>query len=219
MQRARDELLSRARLARHEHGGLGRRDALDHREHTLHRGALTDHVLEADRHGRALAQTPQLGAQETELDRTSHAQHQLLELERFGQEIVRTCANRSDRGVEIREGRDEDDGHVPAARGELLAQLEARPPAEAHVGHDGVERLRLEAPERVVRGAGARGDVAALREARREQVAHGGVVVDDEDLRCVDCHPPVMTASRLLPQADSLIQREACESSSASGSR
>ena len=67
-------------------------------------------------------------------------------------------------------------------------------PAHVEVGDDDVEVLGRRTLERLVGRACARSTVeAAPREARLEQLAHGSVVVDDEDAAA---HGSVFLAGR-----------------------
>lgn len=73
MDRARDDVLARPRLALQHHGDVGRRDALQNAENLSHCEALADHLAETVRLGRQQL-GPRVPRHEAQLN-LAHAEH------------------------------------------------------------------------------------------------------------------------------------------------
>ena len=183
VDRARDDLLAGAALAGDEHGGVGRRDALDQVVCLLHRGALPDEGVESRQPSRLQAQPLHLLAQAAVRRRPVDRDREDVELDRLVDEVVGAHADGSDRRVEAAERGEHDDGHVGAAAHDALAKLEAAEAAHVEIRHDDVEVLRVERPERLVRRRSRLDDEASLAEPESEGLAQRRVVIDQKDSR------------------------------------
>src|SRR5438128_2616044 len=188
MDGPRDQLLARAALARDQHGGRGRRDLGDQLVYAGHLRMTAYHALERSREtarvGRAAGerrgQIEHLALQRTLVERTLGQHEDVVDVERFGQVIVRAALERFDGGPELAHGgRDDDDGR---GVGGLDARQNVDPGLPRHplVQHHEIDLVSLHDLERLgaVRGFE---HVAGFFEDRAHRGAHALLVVDDED--------------------------------------
>jgi hypothetical protein len=111
VQRLGDQLLARAGLAGHEHGGVGARDLLDLVVDRLHRGRRADHPAEAPEPAQLLAQRAHLPAQPR---RALDVRENLFEppdVDRLGEIVGDAAADRAHGGVDARVAGHEHDVH------------------------------------------------------------------------------------------------------------
>jgi hypothetical protein len=183
MQRPRDHLFTGAALTGHEDGDVGIRDTIDELEDGLHRRGVTGELVEARC---SLDLPPQPLDLLTELTMSSRAidgDREGLELHRFADEVVRSGADRRDRGVEATEGGEDDDRHVGAIGDDALAELDAVHMAHVEVGHHDIEVLAHDETLRVLCRRSRRDLVAALAQSDLERLGETDIVVDEEDAR------------------------------------
>ena len=186
VERARRDLLGGARFTRDQHGAPGRRGARHHVAHARHLRRGAD-----DAQGRPRARRrPELAAEHEVLlaqGRPVEAAHDrvedLLGAERLEHEIGRPRPHGLDRGLEIGEGRDQDDVGEQAVAAQVREPGEPGAAAQDVVEDDEVEMARFEQPARGEGIAHRLDPGAARRERPHQEVAHARLVVDDEDLR------------------------------------
>jgi hypothetical protein len=183
VDRARDDLLAGAALAGDEHGCIGDRDLIDQRIDLMHRGRRADHVAAAARRCDDLAQPLDLAAQRAVLGGAADRDRERFDLDRLGHEVVRTRADRADRGLEAAKRGQHDDRQIGPVGDDVLAQLEAGHALHVEIGDDDVDIVLGQRRDRV-RAAAERHDVeAALLEAELDEIDHLALVVDDKHFR------------------------------------
>ena len=183
VQRARDELLAGAGLARDQHGHARARQPPDRLEHLLHRRRLTDDARRRLRRSSAPAAAAAALPRRArdELDR-------FVDVERLRQILERAALVGGHGAVEIRVRRDHDDGNVGIRAREPLHELEAAHVGHADVGDQHVGPAVLERVEEFLAGLeGAREHVGLLQRLL-EHPPHGLVVVDDPNGQSGRCH-------------------------------
>jgi hypothetical protein len=170
----RDQLLAGAGFAVQEHRYRQRRDArngvvdLDDRRIVAH-----DHRLGAELD---LGASPR-GRLHGRVD----PRHQGLHLEGLGEVIEDAEPARRGGGLDRPVGGHEDDPRVGAGFAGVLEELDAGAVSEIDVGDDHVEIRRLESLSRLV-GRRRRANLESfLAEGQGHHLAHGRVVVDDEN--------------------------------------
>ena len=177
VQRARDQLLAGAALARDQHRRVGGRGAQQGVVHAPHRRAAADErragqaglVGIAGRVG-GQAQAPHLGAQAVIAHRARQRQSDRLDLERLGHEVVGAGADRRDRGLQAAERGDHHDRRVGAVGRDPRRDVQARDPRHVQIDDDRVEvRLVEQRQRRLARRA--RRDLEAPRAQGRSPAA------------------------------------------------
>jgi hypothetical protein len=96
VQGARHQLLARAALARHQHGGIGLGDGVDDMAQPATLGRFAEDVGKRRRGGHHLAQPADLLTKLAGLASAVGRHHELLDLEWLGDEIVGPGANGRD---------------------------------------------------------------------------------------------------------------------------
>jgi hypothetical protein len=148
MDRARDELLARPRLAQNEHGGVARADPRDHRAQVLDGGAHADEARSLRRPADDAAQSRDLAAEPVAVDGVGDALEQVVIVERLGHEAERAAAHRVDRGVDGAVRGEDDDGDVGGTVRDPVQDVEAGLLAEAEIEQHRVEPLARDLLER-----------------------------------------------------------------------
>ena len=151
VDRARDQLLAGAALARDQHRAVGARDLRHDVEHAAQRAAVADDVLEAVLRAQLALQRAVLGLEATVLDRLldEPAHHvEVALVERLLEVPERARAQRFDRALGAAEARDDDAGQVGVDLVDLPHQLESVQARHAHVGDDEVEAALRQERER-----------------------------------------------------------------------
>ena len=193
VQRARDELLARAGLARDQHRHARARQAADRLEHLLHRRRLADDARRRLR-GRLLGRSARALPRRArdELDR-------FVDVERLRQILEGAALIGRHGAVEIRVRRDDDDGDVGIHAREPLHELEPAHVRHADVRDQHVGPAELQRAEELLAGfEGAREHVRLLQRLL-EHPPHGLVVVDDPNGQTGRCHQraPLATGKRI----------------------
>jgi hypothetical protein len=209
---ARDDLLACAALAGDEHRCVGIDDLLHDLSEGDHRRAGADQIVEAARLIERAREELDLSAERSMLRGARHRERERIDLERLGDEVIGSRADRSDRGLETAEGGDDDDRKILASGDDPLTQLESVHRAHVEIGDHAVERLRLRQGEGVGGRHTRHAVEALLAQTAHDQIAHRGVVVDDE-------HAPAHAAAgrkmkKLVPRPTSLstVMRPPCSS-------
>ena len=142
MDRLRDQLLARARLAGDEHRRARRRRLLDHLVDLPHLGAVADHRPERA----VLAQLPpqrlDLAQRLLPFDDLVEQNLQPLDVDRLGQVVVGAFLHRLDRGLDRALRRQQQRGDVGALR---LQRAQQRQPVHARHHQIGDDDRRAEA--------------------------------------------------------------------------
>ena len=180
MQGARDELFARAAFAADEHRGLGLADALQEIVHFFHRRARAEQLVEAARFFDRALQALHLERERAVLDGALDGDRHHVDVERLGDEVVSSGADRLNCRFHAAERGDHDHRQLGMQLGCLLTQLEPIQLAHVDVREHHVEVLHRELVERFVRIGLPVWLVAVLLQAFGEQLAHAGVVVYDE---------------------------------------
>ena len=181
VDRAREDFLAGAALARQQHRRLEAGGALHHLEHLDHRlGGGHDRVIA----GSALdlaAQQLVGAAQALALARLAQREQHLGGGEGLGEVVVGAALHRLDRELRGAEGRHQDHGRFRQAPHQLGQQLEAVHPGHAQVAEHQLGGGEVELAQGRL-GVRCADDFIALgREHQREALAQGLVVVDDQD--------------------------------------
>ncbi len=113
----------------------------------------------------------------------AHARDELLERERLHEVVVRACFEALDAVGDLIASGQHQDRNLASVGAEPPGQLEAVEPRHQHVDHQQLGRVRVRAQlEQRFFAVDCDLDVVALQRKRPAQrVAHGLVVVDDED--------------------------------------
>ena len=139
MDRARDQLLARARLARDQNRARRARDDFQHLEQLAHHGAGADQAFEAVARFELRAQIRVLGAQPPLFERGADHVLQLVELERLGDEVGGPALDRFDRVLHRAEAGHHDDDDLRIALHRRVEDAGAADAGETEVGQDEVE--------------------------------------------------------------------------------
>jgi hypothetical protein len=218
VQRARDQLLARARLARDEHVGVGRRNAPDEGEDLLHGRRAADDVVQAIAAADLLAQTGDLGAQGAFGEGLVDAEQKLIDLEGLGDVVVGAQLDRPDGGVDGAEpGHDDDEGRGSTSR---ISRSRSRPSRSGILTSETTRSM----PPFFTRSTPARPPSAVsttnpfVFEIFLHPLAHVGVVVDHQDRRrfgrwlatargsCLGPMKPCRSRRLILPQPGPRLQ-------------
>jgi hypothetical protein len=206
MQRAGDELLASAGLARDHHGQIGLREAGEHAVDVLHRGTAAD-----ERQAFARLCREPLGPFARLGERAAHHRDEFVEVEGLGQIFVSAALGRGDRGHEGVLRAHHDDGEIGPKLLHPRNEVEGALVGHQHVGDDEVA-LPLADPAPQRRGiAGRARCVAGARERLVQHRADGCVVVGDEDVALAHRHqvrtPIVVSLSDIGISARNTVQR------------
>src|SRR5260221_216387 len=175
VQRARHQLLARARIARDEDGRLRLREAPDGAEDFLHRRRLAENLR------RLLGLRGSLDLAQAFVERAAHQLDRVVNVEGLGQVLEGAALERGHRALEVGICRHDDHGRGGQARAQLAHELEAGHARHADIAHHDLRGFLGELLERFARGAeGAVGDALA-GERLLEDPADRAVVVDDPD--------------------------------------
>ena len=126
---------------------------------------------------RRLTSFPEGAVSQRPLDR----EREIVDVERLRHEIVCARAYGRDGGVGVRIGGGDDDGDVFAATDDLRAKLDPAQARHADVGQHHLELVLVEVGETVGRGRRPRYSQIVAGQLELQQLAHAGVIVDDED--------------------------------------
>ncbi|MCY1516120.1 hypothetical protein D9M68_507340 [compost metagenome] len=190
VQRARHQLLARARFAGDEHRDVALRQPADGTEHVLHRGRLAEHFGRGDHalfgHFLALAF----------VDGAADEFHSARQVEGLGQVLEGAALEGRDRAVEVGERGHDDDRQAGVLGLDLVEQVEPRAARHADVAHQDLRALLL-----VAFGLFECGQhFACVREAARGQVFAQQCLLEHEAYRLVVInYPDRLHASPLLP--------------------
>ena len=175
VQRARHELLARARLAGDQHGRVRLRKSPDRAEYLLHRARLPEDL------GRVAVLRRGLDAPPALLEGPAHQFHRVVDVEGLGQVFERAALEGRHGALEIGVGRHDDHRRRRHPLLEGLHELEPREPGHADVAHHDLGRIVGEEVERLLR-RGERAVADALPgKGLLENPADRTVVVDDPD--------------------------------------
>ena len=132
---AGDQIFSDAAFAAEQHGGVGRRHALDQREHGLHFVALRDDVVVGVAVAQRFAQRAIFLAQAVRIEFLANHQDEFGERKRLGDEVARADFHRFDGRFDRAVGRHHHHGQrgVHALHG--LQKFQAAHSRQAQVGH------------------------------------------------------------------------------------
>ena len=140
-------------------------------------------------HGRS--QALDLFAELTVLDGPRESEDEVVHLEGLRDEIIRTGTDRPNRGLHTPECRNDDDGHARPPFHRTPAELQSVHSRHLQIGSDRVELLIDQCSHRVD-PAGLTDDLEAPAPKRRaNDIAHRGVVIDEE-------HPTLHVRHRSL---------------------
>ena len=189
VDRARHQLLAGARLAVDIDRRVGGRDLFDGLEHRAHRRRLADDLGEAIGRGGVVAQRRRLGLGPlaraplaAQLQRALDLEAHHLGRERLLQEIERAHAHRLDRGLD---GAERGHDHRRAPGVELvhgLHDVEAAGPVHLQIGDDEVGAVLAKQRQPLGARPGHHRLVAHAPHRGAQPLAHGLVVVDDQNL-------------------------------------
>ena len=112
-------------------------------------------------------------------ERALDGEHERVDVERLGDEVVGAGADRGDRGLERAERGDHDDRHVGAVLGDALAELDPVHAAHAQIRDDDIDLTFHHERERFVGGRAVRRDVRLRTQPVDEHATHLDLVVDD----------------------------------------
>jgi len=139
----RDQFLAGAALPFDQDRRPARRRLDDQVEHSAHRRALADDVVEAVvALLQVLPERPVLGDEPPALDGVPQDEQDLVVLERFGDVVEGAALHGVDGGVDRRVGGDHDDGHVVVDLLQFVQDGKAVHARHHHVDDGGVERHR-----------------------------------------------------------------------------
>ena len=178
MDRACDQLLAGAALARDEHGGVARRDLTDRAPHDLHAVALAEHERRLG--GDPVAEAADLRRERAQLHRAVDGEGQDVAGERLGDEVVGSGAQRREHGLDVAERGHHEHRHVGPATDHRGRELEAGHPAEVDIGDHDIDGVRRHDVERAGRGARLEDLQAAARECTCEDEPCVVVVIDEQ---------------------------------------
>ena len=181
VQRARHHLLAGAALAGDQHAAGPAGDLPDQRHDLGHRRALALQVAQRRFLGHGPAQLPILLLEGTPLEGPLHRQQDGVGLERLRDVVERARAHGVYGRVDAAERRHQDHGDVGAEAAQLAHQLDPAAAGHAHVAEHGVELALPGTLDGHVGRLGLLDREALLPEQRGQHLAHGGVVVDDQE--------------------------------------
>src|SRR5262245_11623427 len=196
VQGAGGNLLAGAALSGDEHRGARVGNPPEQIVDRRHRRARADQVPEVGRLLDDAAELLDLLPQPPVLDGTFERDHEGVELDRLGDEIVGARADGGDRRLERAEGRDHDGGHVGVTADDLLAELEAVHALQAQIGDDDVDVALPQDVQRVRRRGAPCDRESSLAERRVERLAHAAVVVDEQHVASHDASLSSSASSR-----------------------
>ena len=139
MQRARDELFSRAGFTENADAGFARGYALHLRHHAAHGLAFPDDFVFAE----TVCEVAIFAFEPAEFQRILDGEQQFFSGDRFFQKIERAEPRGANRHLDVRLTRHHDDRSSHALRFELFEQREAVFAGHHHVGENQIEGLRL----------------------------------------------------------------------------
>ena len=176
-----DQLLPRPRLALDEHGGVEVRHASHELVQLDHPGGLADEVLHAVALAELLPVLPVLAGEPLGLERAPHHEPDLFHPERLGEVVVGAGADRLDRGLDGREGGEDEHGHAVLDNGHPLEHAHPVQVGHPEVDEGEVEGLPFGELDALLAAGGGPDPVAFPAEHLDEQVARDRVVVGDEE--------------------------------------
>ena len=183
MEGVGDGLLTRAAFALDEDGRVAPGRGLDDVVNAAHGLAVADELVHAA-HERQLLLEPLLAVNEpAALERLPDEMQDLVRRERLGDVVVRAPLDRVDRGLDAALSGDHDDLDARPLTADAVEELEPAHPREGEVGEHQVGLLLLELRDRVDGVVDGKHAVALGAQRVAQRLAHGGVVIDDEDSR------------------------------------
>ena len=183
VERVRDEVLAGAVGSLEEDGRGGGGGAAHHLEDALHRGGGADHVVEAVLFVELVAEVCDLAFERAGLEGLLHAAVELVEVDGLHEEVLRAVLRGGDGLLDGAERGEEDADEFGVLGLGGLQQLEAVRAGHPHVGeHEDDGGVRLKGLHGLF-GVGGGGDVVAVFEGARHEVACVLFVVDDENGR------------------------------------
>ena len=183
MQRARDQLLARARRPDDQNPAVGLGGAIDGLAQLIHAGGFAG---QRARGRRELLQLLDLALQPRSFQRARRHQDQAIGFERFLDEVVGAALDRRDRGFDVAVAGDHHHRHFGVILLDLLEQLQ---PVELAALQPDVEKHQMRPPvgnlgeRRIAVACGARGKAFILEDAG-DQIANIRLVVDDKNVIC-----------------------------------
>ena len=178
VQRARDELLAGAGLARDHHREVGLHQARERAEDVLHRRRAADQRHRLGRRGLVGVLAPPLRLGQ----RASDDRHQFLQVEGFGQIFVGAALRGLDRGHEGVLRAHDDDRQVGTHPFDARQQFEGVVVGHHHVGDDEIALAGRDPAPQARDRAGRADFVAGARKRLIQYRSNRRVVVGDENM-------------------------------------
>ena len=179
VNRASDELLSRATLAGNVHRRVRWRDVCDLLVELEHRSARADQNLAPGDHG---AQRAVVGGKPAALERTGDGGPQRDHVHGFCEVVRCSFADRVHRSTRVGIRRHEDDGSFGRFLSHHIEELEAAHPRHLNVADDEIEGRRLQLLDRFASICDAHDLVAFLGEDPAQKLEREVVILRDQDL-------------------------------------
>ncbi len=177
MDRARDELLPGARLAREEHGRGRRRHLVDQGEHGANDGRVPD-----DGVARRLVALQRTAALLLLCERLQDHEPELVLVERLREVVLRAPFQRLDGAVDRAVRREHDHGETRVTLFDPAKELESIHPRHPKIRDDEVGALFLQDLDRFHARRGRRDVVAVASEVGAEHLADARFVIHDQDV-------------------------------------
>ena len=179
--RARDQLLTGAALAAHEHGDVGVGDLLDDLADLAHLRVVAAQEQQLGLGARAAAQPLHFLLERALLERLLERELELLDLERLAQEVGSAQAHRLHDVARLAVARKHHHGDVRGALLEPPQRLQSVHARQDDVEGDDVGAGVVEARERLLGVRCQEHPIALARDERLHVVANAGIVVDHEN--------------------------------------
>ena len=149
MQRPREQLLAGAALPFEQHGGVGRRRALQRGEHLAQRRIFADELRRAAADRQLLLHQQVLGHEAALLERAADEQQQVIRIDRLGEEVERPFLHRRHGVLDAAVRRHDDDRHVGVDFLRGAQHAEPVPFGQAEIGEDQRGLRLLQEPHRL----------------------------------------------------------------------
>ncbi len=182
MDGSRDELFACAALAGDENKGVARGDARHEAEYLLHGFALADDVAKAVLAFNLALQMLDAPVQLSILERLVCNDDELFKLEGLGDVVERSELHRLDRRFDGTEGGNHHDVRGLTRRLDIADEVKAVDIGHAQVGYHQVDGMRENEVHAGSAIGGSKHIKSLVTQLLHEEVAHGIVIFDDENL-------------------------------------